>query len=100
MWTTGVRLNGGMLALGERPAHRSSHHHLPARLLEQPGRRYSLSRLRAVVETPSTEEPLRAPGSESDFKGSPAKKEDIPITSPTSSSKHMQVSGMAAANAA
>lgn len=45
------------------------------------------------MKTPSTEEPLRAPGSESSFTGLPAKKEDIPITSPTSSSMHMQVSG-------
>lgn len=72
---------------------RSMLRHRPARHLERPGRRHAQCKTRAIVKTPSTEEPLRAPGSESNFTGSPAKKEDIPITSPTSSSKHMQVGG-------
>ena len=87
-----MQSNEQLPTAGQRPMQRSSLHPSRARLLDQPGRRHAQSKTRAVVKTPSTEEPLRAPGSECNFKGSPAKKEDIPITSPTSSSKHMQVS--------
>lgn len=44
------------------------------------------------MKTPSTQEPLKAPGSESNFTGLPKRKEDIPITSPSSTNKQMQVS--------
>ena len=47
---------------------------------------------RAVVKTPSTEKPKKAPGSESNFTGLPNRKQDIPITSPTSPNKQMQAS--------
>lgn len=43
-----------------------------------------------MVKTPSTEEPLTAPGSESNFTGLPSRKQDIPVTSPVSPSRHMQ----------
>ena len=42
------------------------------------------------MKTPSTEEPLRAPGSESNFTGLPSRKQDIPVTSPVSPSRQMQ----------
>ena len=48
--------------------------------------------VQAVVKTPSTEEPKKAPGSESNFTGLPERKQDIPITSPTSPNKQMQAS--------
>ena len=91
MRTVIVHSSEHLSANGAFPAQRYSIQRSPPRLLKQPGRRHAQCRTRAVVKTPSTEEPLRAPGSESNFTGSPANKQDIPITSPTSSSKHMQV---------
>lgn len=44
-----------------------------------------------VMPSCTATKPFRAPGSESNFTGLPAREEDIPITSPTSSSKEMQV---------
>ena len=91
MSTVSLHSNKRLLANGECPLQHFSIQRSPPRLSVQPGRGHAQCRVRAVVKTPSTEEPLRAPGSESSFTGSPANKRDIPITSPTSSSKHMQV---------
>ena len=48
--------------------------------------------VQAVVKTPITEKPKKAPGSESNFTGLPKRMQDIPITSPTSPNKQMQAS--------
>lgn len=82
------------LAITQRTPKHPGLQKLPARLLGQPRPRrgHTKCRTQAAVKTPSTKEPLRAPGSESNFKGSPARREDIPITSPTSPDKQMQVS--------